>query len=171
MRLPRLRFSIRWLMIGVALSGGVMAWAADWVRKGNLLVGFEYVHEIENAPLVAPKKVVAIEKGCAVLEDGRAIRIDGGMIANEIIRLDFLIEGDGLVDVETRADGSVGVFKLSPVFGCGNCMRRRPSLVRIPIIPRDRYQKVRTLLGTGHVVTTDVTGGSSSSPSKGSVSR
>ena len=75
MRLPRVRFTVRQVMVVVAVVGIALGWGADRVKG---LVTFEYIRLIENEPLVNPTNAAAVDSFTLALEDGRLIRIEAG---------------------------------------------------------------------------------------------
>jgi hypothetical protein len=154
MRLPRVRCTVRRMMVAVALTGVVLAWAIDRARRGYPLVDFEYPHFIENEPLVNPTKLLAIEDWCLVLEDGRMVRIEDGPLLEGMIGFEDPSRVDCFLDMETGADGSVTVHTLKATWHCGNGnrFRRRLLPLRIPVFPRTAYHNYRALVGTGVVV-------------------
>ena len=76
MRFPRVRFTLRSMMVIVALTGILLAAVIDQARRGRRLIDFTYDCLIENEPLVNPIKVRAIE-GDRIVHDGDYIHAIG----------------------------------------------------------------------------------------------
>ena len=155
MKLSRIRFTVRSLMVAVAVVSLLLGWGADRVRRGYPLVEFHYTRLVANEPLVNPVNVLAVDSHVFRLEDGREVRIESGPLCEG---MGFLKEGpdpqETVVDLEINSDRSVTVHALSPAWSCGNCagIGRRFLPVRIPLIPRTVYGNHRTLIGTGRFV-------------------
>lgn len=148
MSLPRVRFTVRWMMAAVAVAAVVLSLGADQVRRS---VTFEYVRVIPNEPLVNPTRAVAIDWDTLALSDGRTIRmVDGPMFEGH----HGLKEEPGpkacVVDLGSDQGGAVTVHMLKPAWYCGN--RSYKPLLRVPLYPRTVYRNYRKLIGYGRVV-------------------
>jgi hypothetical protein len=163
MRFPRVRFTLRSIMVIVALTGMLMAALIDQSRGGRRLVDFEDVRYIKSKPLVNPTKVRAIDRARITedgfvqllvnsriaLEDGRIVLIEDRPFRVDEQALDDLSQSEWFVEVQTQADGSATVYAKEPVWFYLN---RREALIHIPIFRRDVYTDRKLLVGTGRII-------------------
>ena len=151
MKLPCLRFTVRRMMIAVALTALVLVWAIDRARRGYPLVVFEYPRYIENEPLLNRSKVVEFGERGFTLADGRRLRIDNGPWCDARIGWEDLNRVE--LDVEPGPGDSVTIYTLQKRGVCGTCAaNRHVPPIRFRLIPRIEYRNYRALVGTGVMV-------------------
>jgi hypothetical protein len=147
----RVRFGLRVMMISIAVVAVLLSLGVDLVRRWRL-VDFVSIRYIENEPLNNPTRVIAIDGARFVLEDGRVVLVDNGPDPFGMLSEDDLSLRMFLVEVETRADGSVGIYKKQPAWFCGTCLNSARPLIRIPIVTRSIPLNRKELIGAGRIV-------------------
>ena len=159
MRLPRVRFTVRWMMVAVALTGVILGWVADRTRRGYPIVIFEYVQWVDYEPLRHPRKVVAIDWDKIALEDGRLLRCESGPLLEGMSV--NLSEQPGSkecdVDVEDNSDGSVAVYISQDRLFCGTRPRRGILPLHVPVFRRIENLRYRALHGNFRITRADRT--------------
>jgi hypothetical protein len=150
MRWPRMRFTIRQVMVVTALVALVFAWMMERERRGYPLLAFEYKQDLGDEPFINPTKVKELVwPDRIVLEDGRVIVIEEGPVLEGDFSPESFKETEYLVDVTMGPDDSATVYLRKQRRVCTSGPRRRP--IRIPIVPRAYYGNYRALFGKGRI--------------------
>jgi hypothetical protein len=152
MKLPRVRFTVRRLMIAVALTALGLAWVSDRARRGYPLVVFEYAHYIEKEPFSGRTTFLDSSWRGFTLADGRLLRIENGPWCEGMIGWED--RDHAVLDIEYGPAGSIAVYTLQPEPGvCGNCAANcYVPPIRLPLMPRIKYRNYRALVGYGRIV-------------------
>jgi hypothetical protein len=129
----------RWALLLAALLAATFLGA-----YGCGLVGLHYMRAVDNDPLVAPVRVLSVQKSTLRLEDGRALQVDH--LLRHDVPLRELIEASGnWVDVEPDGPQTLIVFVKTRRGICGTPWAQPVSIPLIPDnVPVNRREQIGT---------------------------
>ncbi len=128
------------LAIGIVLVGLL----AVGSRFG--LVGFHYPYVILNEPLRSPQKVLRVEGGNIILENGQVIALDERYASDINSKL---IQSGFEIDIHGSKGEPVAIFARQNGWVCGTPWAQ---MIRIPLIRDTTYKNRRQLVAVGTYV-------------------
>jgi hypothetical protein len=168
MRLPRVRFSIRRMMIGMAFLTILLAWGIDQAKRSRLRFDFYDYRVVNDEPLVNPTEFFGIEGNRVALGGRRLLEVEATTWTysddppspwTRPADLEHLSWGlrdqlgrmksdgrPGIVDLQATPDGRTQLFVRNQPWYCGTGLG---PLIRIPLFRRTVYRNRRLLIGIG----------------------
>ena len=169
-RLPRMQFTIRQMIIGVAILSALVAWGIELARRSRLRFDFYDYRVADNEPFINSTELLGLEGNRVDLGGGRYLEVeattwtysDDPAVCWLPGDLEPLIEGledelagmrasgtAGVVDLQAAPDGRTLLYvrmRRQPRH-CGT--RLGPPPIRIPLFRRAVYLNRRLLIGIG----------------------
>lgn len=168
MRLPRMRFTIRRMMIGLALLAALLAWGIEQARRSRLRFDFYDYRVADDEPLANPTEFSGLHGNRVDLRGGWFLEVEATTWRDSNYPavpwrpgdLECLIAGledeiarvgangtPGIVDLEATPDGRTLLYVRKRSWACGTCLG--PPPIHIPLFRRTVYRNRRLLIGIG----------------------